>query len=665
MPRAVHASALVSAPVLACYGTASTVALAAVLLKAGLEQPDYFAAAAWITNSNGCFLVLLNFVGFVLLLSGRITQLILLGPLRRSESERFAEQLWYQLFDMSFTLTMFPIDFDLRYVLLAAVLKFTQLFHNLCGIRIEHMGQVPVLPPAFHTRMVALLAWLGATDVALCTLTLLITAQHFGPGSFMVYMSSISVLALIDCCALVAKYACECYELRQDEPWHAKSRYLFFIDLFSDLLKFITYPLCYGLFIYFGAKRATFFLPFSAVRDFGFLGFSLFKKVRELMRFRAATRDMETRYPTLSQEEVQALQDPTCIICREELVVVETTTDDNNVPKKLVCGHAFHFRCLHSWLERQQSCPTCRRNVLEDPREEPHGTQGEHAHAGAAPAQDEGAGEPADAPQRGPATLQGLLTRFPAAPGPAAGQAPRNEALFASPSAAARAMLDSPHLDPRTVDGHAPAAGPSRTVTAETDSDGVAPQSGAADTADPSRPPEDAREAVRRATLARFGTLSKKDVAPAADVPTPSRAPDLAAPTVPACEPITLDASHTAPVEQGPAEQVDHGSAAPAAPATASAAPAAGAAGAPPAAPMLIPLFDPATVPNFAPTHTAHALPGWVGTSPPASASHDTQLHEQLRLLQESQIQMQQSIARLADALQSSDKGKARTSEET
>jgi E3 ubiquitin-protein ligase synoviolin len=30
----------------------------------------------------------------------------------------------------------------------------------------------------------------------------------------------------------------------------------------------------------------------------------------------------------------------------------------NETPKKLVCGHVFHFHCLRSWLERQQSCPT-------------------------------------------------------------------------------------------------------------------------------------------------------------------------------------------------------------------------------------------------------------------------------------------------------------------
>lgn len=32
--------------------------------------------------------------------------------------------------------------------------------------------------------------------------------------------------------------------------------------------------------------------------------------------------------------------------------------------KKLPCGHLFHVHCLRSWLERQQTCPTCRSPVL-------------------------------------------------------------------------------------------------------------------------------------------------------------------------------------------------------------------------------------------------------------------------------------------------------------
>ena len=38
-----------------------------------------------------------------------------------------------------------------------------------------------------------------------------------------------------------------------------------------------------------------------------------------------------------------------------------------SVSKKLPCGHIFHTSCLRSWFQRQQTCPTCRLDVLRPP----------------------------------------------------------------------------------------------------------------------------------------------------------------------------------------------------------------------------------------------------------------------------------------------------------
>ena len=35
--------------------------------------------------------------------------------------------------------------------------------------------------------------------------------------------------------------------------------------------------------------------------------------------------------------------------------------------KKLPCNHIFHTSCLRSWFQRQQTCPTCRLNILRTP----------------------------------------------------------------------------------------------------------------------------------------------------------------------------------------------------------------------------------------------------------------------------------------------------------
>jgi hypothetical protein len=75
---------------------------------------------------------------------------------------------------------------------------------------------------------------------------------------------------------------------------------------------------------------------------------------------------MNERYPNATREQLEISGDPTCIICREPMVYDDVLNRPQRmVPKRLPCGHILHFHCLRAWLERQQTCPTCRRSVLE------------------------------------------------------------------------------------------------------------------------------------------------------------------------------------------------------------------------------------------------------------------------------------------------------------
>eukprot|EP00095_Tigriopus_kingsejongensis_P003978 maker-scaffold310_size212938-snap-gene-1.19 protein:Tk03978 transcript:maker-scaffold310_size212938-snap-gene-1.19-mRNA-1 annotation:"GG11831" len=73
--------------------------------------------------------------------------------------------------------------------------------------------------------------------------------------------------------------------------------------------------------------------------------------------------------------------DNVCIICREEMTA-------NSLTKKLPCNHIFHTSCLRSWFQRQQTCPTCRLNILQVPGDSaqarqqarPQGAQNNGAH---------------------------------------------------------------------------------------------------------------------------------------------------------------------------------------------------------------------------------------------------------------------------------------------
>ncbi|KAG6330335.1 hypothetical protein ID866_8756 [Astraeus odoratus] len=146
-------------------------------------------------------------------------------------------------------------------------------------------------------------------------------------------------------------------------PWQNKSMWVFYVELATDFLKLTTYLVFFMLIMAFHG------LPLNIVRDVYLTGKSLLTRLRALFRYRAATRNMEERYPDASEQEMLAMTDHTCIICREEMSIQSNSTVDaqpaaashdgpNTTPKKLPCGHIFHFYCLRSWLERQQNCPT-------------------------------------------------------------------------------------------------------------------------------------------------------------------------------------------------------------------------------------------------------------------------------------------------------------------
>lgn len=138
-----------------------------------------------------------------------------------------------------------------------------------------------------------------------------------------------------------------------------------------DFLKLATYMTFFMIILTFYG------LPLNIIRDVFVTARSFITRLRALVRYHNATRDMDRRYPDATEPELAEMSDRTCIICREEMqsrnvagaqpnAAAEPANGQppqqqdgpNMTPKKLPCGHIFHFQCLRSWLERQQSCPT-------------------------------------------------------------------------------------------------------------------------------------------------------------------------------------------------------------------------------------------------------------------------------------------------------------------
>ena len=60
-------------------------------------------------------------------------------------------------------------------------------------------------------------------------------------------------------------------------------------------------------------------LPLNIIRDVFVTARSFITRLRALVRYHNATRDMDRRYPDATEAELAEMSDRTCIICREEM----------------------------------------------------------------------------------------------------------------------------------------------------------------------------------------------------------------------------------------------------------------------------------------------------------------------------------------------------------
>ncbi|UZJ51946.1 hypothetical protein CBS101457_001266 [Exobasidium rhododendri] len=408
MPVAGGAASLFTPRKVATYGLLSTFAALGVILGAFRQRSNFYSAAVMLGRSNGCMMVLFNFGLFLTLCLGKLCQKVFFGPLRATEVEHLYEKSWYAITETLLAMTIFRDEFGANFVLLFGTLLFLKVFHWLSADRVEFMEQSPSVSRLFHIRMCSVLWTLFGLDLFLVAFAVEVLLMDKNKMGIMIMFASEFVILTATLFSIVAKYIINVQDMRSEEPWEGKSMYVFFVDLATDFLKLMTYLTFFGLILSFYG------LPLNIIRDVYVTARSFFGRLRDFIKYRAATKNMDTRFPDATRQDLSAISDGTCIICREEMVARATeeapsagnesrdqsTTQAsfspppppplreetsgssglNETPKKLPCGHIFHFHCLRSWLERQQSCPTCRRTVFSSPTTQPDtSTNGQQA----------------------------------------------------------------------------------------------------------------------------------------------------------------------------------------------------------------------------------------------------------------------------------------------
>ncbi|KAL8694413.1 MAG: hypothetical protein Q9218_000905 [Villophora microphyllina] len=292
--------------------------------------------------------------------------------------------------------------------------------------------QPPANPRLFHARLTAALALSVIFNVCMLRFCARTVLQQARPNMMVMFAFEFAVLTILSS-STTARYALSLYEtsvvnrqiaqgrerLRHREGsslsgdeiagteidaagWEEKGQWVFYLDIATDFCKLVLYL------TFFCVLCAFYGMPIHIIRDVALTVRSFYKRVRDFVQYKQATRDMNERYPDATAEEIS--REDVCIICRENMTVWYDATGQGNTgespaerrpvderqrAKRLPCGHLLHFACLRSWLERQQICPTCRTPVLSNNAEPPA------THTAAGP-NVQGARGMADPPARGP-----------------------------------------------------------------------------------------------------------------------------------------------------------------------------------------------------------------------------------------------------------------------
>ncbi|KNE55162.1 hypothetical protein AMAG_01083 [Allomyces macrogynus ATCC 38327] len=396
-PAARRPQHLLRASRLGLFALFSVALTSLVCLSAWHQNQHFYSAGIYLSRSGASLLALINFGALATLGLGKVVQRFIFGPLRHVEVEHLYERSWVAVTELLLAMTVFRDEFDARFTFFFLVLLFLKAFHWITADRVDFMEHTPTAPFLSHLRLQSFMAALLAFDLYLVFVCMASYWQH-GPSMMILFGFEYTILAST-MVVTALKYILHAVDARwYDHQWEAKSVWVFYLDLVHDFFKLVNYL------TFLGVVLTTYGLPLHILRDLYLTLRSFLLKVRDLVRYRRATRNMDARYPSATAEDLARLSDRTCIICREDMYAPgEPRPDDadeivppvpvpaaaanggmgagtppapftatathgtrrSQVPKKLPCGHVFHFGCLRSWLERQQSCPTCRRSVLE------------------------------------------------------------------------------------------------------------------------------------------------------------------------------------------------------------------------------------------------------------------------------------------------------------
>ncbi|VDL59538.1 unnamed protein product [Hymenolepis diminuta] len=334
------------------------------VVSAYYQKKQFYPTVVYLTKHKPYFaLIIMQSFAFLFLLA-KVISYIFFGEIQRSEFDNVFTRILYTSFDMCLLFTFFQEEISTKFLFLILLIVFMKGFHWLLEGRVDLMERTPVIRPSFHIRTISFAFVLAFVDI--------FHIAHFYWGVSTTNVSSLAVgaeyyILLFDLISILLRYAIQVFDSIQESQWDQKSLYLLYVDVIVGMLRVFFYtefaPILW--------RHHPF--PLFIIRPI-YLNLRFLKKtIRNLVMSRRAIRLMNSVFGDVTGAEMAASNDTVCIICREEMVQTAVAGTPTETPppsiapgtiKRLPCGHIFHTSCLRNWFQRQQTCPTCRMNIL-------------------------------------------------------------------------------------------------------------------------------------------------------------------------------------------------------------------------------------------------------------------------------------------------------------
>jgi len=338
------------------------------------SRQQWYLALIFLSSSKYAYVILGNAFVASLILSFRLTTDFFLNGLRHNEAEGLGDYFRWHITETCLALTIFRRELNVKTFVLFLFLVFAKCLHHIVDTREAHLRmtqEIVVANPSNgwmslrypHVKLFALLCILQVLDiisVVLCAQDIMKNGPSatilFGFESAIMLTSVISNTLLWNLHLLdgILHFLHETSETstrwhRWIYPWKDhKATLVFAVELQAQMAKFLFYL------VFFSVVFANWGLPINLIREVYVSFLALKSRLVAFNKYRQLMSSMN-RFKNPTEEELE--EDSICIICRDE-ITVETA-------KRLPgCGHIMHKSCLREWLVQQQTCPTCRGDIV-------------------------------------------------------------------------------------------------------------------------------------------------------------------------------------------------------------------------------------------------------------------------------------------------------------